>query len=579
MSIAGRAPTGRRARGSRSVGSLRLRPSNARVRPWVSIQIPGVLVGGLVFALSLTPSLLPREYLMQGLLSGLAFAVGYGVGALGAWLWKFLELPKPRGRARTMLIAASACSVAIVGGIALWRLAIWQDSVRGLMSMQPVSAYRVRVVLIALVMAVVLLAIAWALRACLLAAHRVVERVVPRRVSYVLSTLIVGTLLVLVARGVISRFFLRAADAAFLRIDEQVDEDEIPRPSGEWASGGPGSLIPWSTIGRRGKEFIVEGPSRAQLSEFWGAPAEQPIRVYVGLRSAETAEERASLALEELKRVGGFERAVLIVATPTGTGWLEPGAVDSVEYLHAGDTAIVSMQYSYLPSWLTILVDSERSIDSARALFDKVYAHWRDLPPDSRPRLYLHGLSLGALGSETCADLFTIFEEPIHGGVWSGPPFPSRKWASFVRDRNEGSPAWLPEFRDGTMLRFTGRENTLDPPDSRWGPMRFAYIQYASDPMTFFSPSLFYRRPDWLVGERGPDVSPYLHWYPMVTFLQVLCDLPMATAVPPGYGHNIAPDNYIDAWLAVTQPEISPEVVERVRAEFTEPEYREPDHQ
>ena len=40
------------------------------------------------------------------------------------------------------------------------------------------------------------------------------------------------------------------------------------------------------------------------------------------------------------------------------------GAVDSIEYLHRGDTAIVSMQYSYLPSWITILVDPVRSIDS-----------------------------------------------------------------------------------------------------------------------------------------------------------------------------------------------------------------------
>jgi uncharacterized membrane protein len=65
-------------------------------------------------------------------------------------------------------------------------------------------------------------------------------------------------------------------------------------------------------------------------------------------------EQRAELALEELKRVGGFSRSVLVVATPTGTGWLDPGAVDTVEYLHAGDTAIVSMQYSHLPSWITI---------------------------------------------------------------------------------------------------------------------------------------------------------------------------------------------------------------------------------
>ena len=64
-----------------------------------------------------------------------------------------------------------------------------------------------------------------------------------------------------------------------------------------------------------------------------------------------------------------------------------------------------------------------------------------------------------------------------------------------------------------------------------------------------------YRKPDWLVGERGPDVSPYLRWLPMVTFLQAGFDIPMATSVPLGYGHNFAPASYIDAWIEVTQPE------------------------
>jgi uncharacterized membrane protein len=84
--------------------------------------------------------------------------------------------------------------------------------------------------------------------------------------------------------------------------------------------------------------------------------------------------------------------------------------------------------------------------------------------------------------------------------------------------------------------------------------MRFVYIQHASDPMSFFAPELFYRQPDWLVGERGPDVSPYLRWYPIVTFLQTGFDIPMATSVPAGHGHNFAPSSYIDAWIAVTQP-------------------------
>jgi uncharacterized membrane protein len=84
--------------------------------------------------------------------------------------------------------------------------------------------------------------------------------------------------------------------------------------------------------------------------------------------------------------------------------------------------------------------------------------------------------------------------------------------------------------------------------------MRFVYIQHASDPMTFFSPDLLYRRPAWLDAPRGPDVSKYLRWYPIVTFLQTAFDLPMATTVPHGYGHNFNAASYIDAWIEITQP-------------------------
>ena len=113
---------------------------------------------------------------------------------------------------------------------------------------------------------------------------------------------------------------------------------------------------------------------------------------------------------------------------------------------------------------------------------------------------------------------------------------------------------WLPEFRDGSMVRFTNQTNTLDRGDQRWGPMRFVYIQYASDPRCFFSPDLLYHRPDWLQDQRGPDVSPYLRWYPIILFLQTAFDLPMATSVPLGYGHNYSPANYLEAWIAVTDP-------------------------
>ena len=42
--------------------------------------------------------------------------------------------------------------------------------------------------------------------------------------------------------------------------------------------------------------------------------------------------------------------------------------------------------------------------------------------------------------------------------------------------------------------------------------------------------------------------------HPIVTFLQIAFDLPMATSVPLGYGHNYSPANYLDVWIAVTAP-------------------------
>jgi uncharacterized membrane protein len=515
----------------------------------------GLVVATLLFAASLTPSLLPRHFAVQGLLSGFALAVGYGVGVLSVRLWGYLELRKPSAQVERVSKQLTTMGVALVVAGFLWRATVWQNSIRQLMEMQPVAtAYPWRVALIACITAALLIAAARGLQKCWFHVHRHVNRVVPRRISYVFSTLVIGLILLLVVNHVLAKLALDIADATFLQIDKVVDE-EVEQPTDALASGSAESLIDWDSIGVRGKDFIVTGPTKEQICQFSGREAVRPLRVYVGLRSTNTTHERAKLALQELIRVGGFRRAVLVVATPTGTGWLDPGAVDTLEYLHHGDTAIVSMQYSYLPSWITILVDPHRSRDAARMLFEEVYGYWTTLPKDGRPKLYLHGLSLGSLGSEASADLFTIFEDPIQGGVWSGPPFPSTVWSRITRGRNPDSPIWLPKFRDGSMLRFTGRHNALDSWGKRWRPMRFVYIQHASDPMVFFAPELLYRKPEWLVGQRGPDVSPYLRWYPIVTFLQTSFDLPMATSVPDGYGHNYAPASYIDAWIAVTEPE------------------------
>jgi uncharacterized membrane protein len=380
------------------------------------------------------------------------------------------------------------------------------------------------------------------------------RRLVPRRISNVTAAVLAAWIFWVVAHGSVFSWLMRAADESYAAFDRAADV-EIPRPSDPLKTGSATSLIAWEQIGRRGREYVTNGPTREELIG-WGLPeALDPIRVYVGLRNAESVEDRAALALGELIRTGAFERSVLVVATPTGTGWLDPSAVDSLEYLHAGDVATVAMQYSYLASWMSLFFEPDYGANSARALFAAVYDYWSELPRDARPRLYQFGLSLGALSSERAAQLYEVLEDPHNGAVWAGPPFASTVWTTVTSNRVAGSPPWLPRFGDGSIIRFTAQRNTLETFEKDWGPLRVVYLQYASDPIVFFEPSMLLRAPAWMAAPRGPDVSPALRWYPVVTALQIGIDVLLATEVPRGFGHNYAASNYIDAWLAVTEPQ------------------------
>jgi len=61
-----------------------------------------------------------------------------------------------------------------------------------------------------------------------------------------------------------------------------------------------------------GRRFIASSPTAAEISAVTERPAQNPVRVYVGLGSRNTAQARARLALEELKRQHGFDRKILI---------------------------------------------------------------------------------------------------------------------------------------------------------------------------------------------------------------------------------------------------------------------------
>lgn len=544
---------------------------------WSSFSICGLLLGALFFAASLTPTLLPRTYLTQGMLSGCSIAAGYGIGAFGYWVWAYMELPEPKGRILRVAKLAAAAGGAIVAVISLSQAARWQNSIRELMQLEAVdTVYPLQVTMIALAV----FAIAIVLARLFLLTLRVVgmraNRFLPRRVSNVIGVVAAVALIWSIIDGEFFRVALRAADASYQQLDKLI-EPETMAPVTPLKTGSGASLLAWHELGRAGREFISSGPTRADIGAFSGQAALEPIRTYVGLQSADTVEARAKLALEELKRAGGFERRVLVVITPTGTGWVDPAALNSLEYLHDGNVASVALQYSYLGSWLYLLVGADYGADAARALFKEVYAYWTTLPRASRPRLYLHGLSLGAKYSERSTDLIEVLGDPFAGALWSGPPHSSRLWRFLTDNRTPGSPAWLPRFRDGSFVRFRNQHgdaaDQASAPNAAWGPIRIVYLQYASDPVTFFDKRSFYREPDWMLRPRGPDVSPQLRWYPLVTFFQLALDMFMALEAPIGHGHVYAPAHYIDAWIQVTDVrDWSPQKISHLKQHLSKPQ-------
>lgn len=513
----------------------------------------GLVLGALFMAASLTPSLIPRGEGVQGALAGVCFAAGYGVAVLLRWIWVTLDLPLIEGPRGRWLLGASAVIAALIVGWFLWRAADWQNGIRAAMGMELAPpGLPLMIGAMALVVAAVILVLG---KLAALFVRRLIARiarVVPRRAAHLLGLILGAVLLWSLANGVLFSGFIRTADTSARALDAVIPPDIQP-PTDPLRTGSPASLVAWEDLGREGRNHIATTPTAEAIAAVSGGPAMQPLRAYVGLNAADTAEDRAALAVAELDRIGGFGRSILVVAMPTGTGWLDPAAMTTLEYLHRGDVATVAIQYSYLQSWISLLVEPEYSAEAGRALFNAVYRHWLTLPEEERPRLYLYGLSLGAYSSQQSLRLSEMIDQPFAGALWVGPPFVSPLWQTLVRERDPASPEWLPRMDRGQTVRFTDGRRGLSAQDA-WGGIRIVYLQYASDPIVFFDTGSVWRPPGWMSEPRGPDVSADLQWYPIVSFLQLAFDMAVSLDVPMGHGHLYAYTDHIEPWLAVTQP-------------------------
>ena len=528
----------------------------------------GVLTGVILFGASLTPSLMPRDPVMQGLLGGVVAALGYGFGLAVLWLYQFMELPMLPNSWRPALKILLYGSAAVIGIYSLSHAADWQNSTRSVMGLDPVAtAHPWTVAAVSLGVFLVLWISTHFFGFVLYHVNEILMSYLPTRTGMVIGTALVLWLFWAVIDGALVRTTFKAADKSFETADTFFEPD-IPQPTDPKKTGSTASLVDWQEMGRWGRHFVSKAPTKKEISEFATGEIKEPVRVYVGRRSADSPRERAELALQELIRTGGFERSALVVVVPVGTGWLDPGGHDTLEFMLGGDVATVAVQYSYLTSGLSLLSNPEYGVQQARELFDVIYHYWTELPKDTRPKLYVHGLSQGALNSQLTLPLLDVLGDPINGAVWTGSPFLSPFWQDVRTSRQPDSPAWRPRYGNGSLVRVVNQTGGWDVDGATWGPIRIVFLHYGSDPIVAFTFDTAFRRPDWLNQPRAPDVSPDLRWFPVVTMLQIALDMMISLDIPR-YGHYyIAPD-YIDAWASVTDPpDWSDEQAEKLKKIF-----------
>lgn len=518
-------------------------------------SIPSFLLGLIFFAASLTPSLIPRGPEVQGILGGLVTALGYLAGRIVALIWRAADMPRLSDRPAAAVTWVFSLVILALFAWTLGSSLTWQNELRAKMGMPPEDALQFTTIIL---LAFLTFALAFGLGRLVASLFRLIRarfyRVMPPRRANVLGLVTVVLILFVLTRDGI-------LDRVVIVLDESYETAQAlfdlapPAPSDPLKVGNAVSAIDWTAIGAPGRDFITSGPDAEAIAAFTGRPALDPIRVYVGRANAETPRERAELALAELQRLGAFERAVLIVASPTGTGWMDPGAHDPIEYMHNGDIATVAAQYSYLQSPLALILETNTGLEQAVALQDVVHGYWKTLPPEGRPRLFVHGLSLGAWSSMYATNLFRLLDDPIDGAFWVGPPFQSALWNYVQNQRNPNSPWVLPQIGDGSLVRYASHITDASQAAADWGKMRIVFLQYSSDPVVFYDPYSLWRAPPWMRDAPAEDMSEHFFFMPIVTQFQLALDMALSFGAPPGHGHAYFARDYIGPWVQVTDPE------------------------
>jgi uncharacterized membrane protein len=377
------------------------------------------------------------------------------------------------------------------------------------------------------------------------------------------------------AIGMLAGAVVAAYDRALAAQERGADAIEAAYnapPTSDFVSGGPRSLVPWETLTREGRRFVGMALTRDDIERVMDEPAlADPLRLYSGLESADDPVTRVDVLLDEMLHMGAFERSTLCIFAPTGSGYVNYVAAESVEYLTRGDVASVCLQYSKRPSFMSLdRVGTGRV--QMRDLLRAISTRLQTMPETDRPRVLLFGESLGAHVSQDAflhRSVRGLEASGIDSAIWLGTPHASQ-WRHQVRDENP-MPESVAEVASPEELAALGPE-TLD-------RLRYCLLTHHEDPIPKFTPKLLVRRPWWLGApdQRPPGVPRETIWTPLGTFMTVGIDLLNAMNIKPGQFRAFAHDYRSDIRPFVEQVYRLPcddEQRERIDAALREREAR-----
>src|SRR5690606_33816352 len=147
------------------------RPATRRTVAAARPTFLGLVVGTLLLAASMTPSLIPRHWEFQAAVSGVVAAGGYGFGTLGSHLWRQLGMPEPSTSRRAAAWPVLAVAAPVGVGALTVRGVGWQRELHTLAGLDtPPWWGHVLALVLALIIAMLLIVVARGVR---LAARRV----------------------------------------------------------------------------------------------------------------------------------------------------------------------------------------------------------------------------------------------------------------------------------------------------------------------------------------------------------------------------------------------------------------------